>query len=267
MSESVQDIKLKNFIQVCKENGNYKKLAVVSFILTSNKMDEIGIKLGVRPRAKKKAERLFEYATLINDIFKRNIGISIIREELIEELKRCELPFLQNRGDIPYEYIKQVFDIYFDLRKLKIPNLSRELKSDTLIESQFGYYSFLSGTSSRRKKKDSNNLKPLILQKLKEKESALQRDLEYEIDPEKLEKAIQLQAIKQNIVYQHSIEGIFKYLLFGLMILIFSLGMIVLIECSFFPSLTSARSPWTLSFFGLGAILVLLYLKQFRKRG
>ena len=285
MSESVQDIKLKNFIQVCKENGNYKKLAVVSFILTSNKMDEIGIKLGVRPRAKKKAERLFEYATLINDIFKRNIGISIIREELIEELKRCELPFLQNRGDIPYEYIKQVFDIYFDLRKLKIPNLSRELKSDTLIESQFGYYSFLSGTSSRRKKKDSNNLKPLILQKLKEKESALQRDLEYELNPEKLERKIQLHAIKnslekkgnhgiviqgtlkQNIVYQHSIEGIFKYLLFGLMILIFSLGMIVLIECSFFPSLTSARSPWTLSFFGLGAILVLLYLKQFRKRG
>jgi len=284
MSESVQDIKLKNLIQVCKDNGNYKKLAVISFILTSNKMDEIGIKLGVRPR-KKKEERLFEYATLINNIFKNNIGVSIFRQELIEELKRCEIPFLQRRGNIPYEYIRPIFEIYFDLRELEIPNLSKQLKSDTLIESQLEYYNFLSGSGSSRKKKDSSNLKPLIIQKLKEKENALQRDLEYELNPEKLERAIHLQAIrnsldrkgnhavviqgtlKQNLIYQNSIEGIFTYLLFGLMILIFSLGMIVLIECSFFPSLTSARSPWTLSFFGLGALLIFLYLKKFRKRG
>ncbi len=285
MSESVQDLKLKNLIQACKENGNYKKLAVVSFILTSNKMDEIGIKLGVRPRAKNKEEKLFEYATLINNIFNSNIGVSIFKQELIEEIRRLEIPFLQRRGDIPLDYIRPIFEIYFDLRELKIPNLSKQLKSDTLIESQLEYYNFLSGSGSSRKKKDSSNLKPLIIQKLKEKENALQRDLEYELNPEKLERAIHLQAIrnsldrkgnhavviqgtlKQNLVYQNSIEGIFKYLLFGLMILTFSLGMIVLIECSFFPSITSARSPWTLFFFGLGALLVLLYLKQFRKRG
>ncbi|GAH42082.1 unnamed protein product [marine sediment metagenome] len=126
MSESVQDLKLKNLIQACKENGNYKKLAVISFILTSNKMDEIGIKLGVRPRAKNKEERLFDYATLINDIFKSNIGVSIFRQEQIEELKRCEIPFLQRRGDIPYEYIRPIFEIYFDLRELEIPNLSKQ---------------------------------------------------------------------------------------------------------------------------------------------
>jgi len=283
MSESVQDIKLKNLIQACKENGSNKKLAVISFILTSNKMDEIGIKLGVRPR-KKKEEKLFEYATLINDIFKSNIEVSIFRQELIEKLKTCEIPFLERRGNIPEEYIRQVFEIYFDLRELEIPNLSKHLKSDTFIESQLECYSFLS-SSSRHRKKNPDSLKPLILQKLREKENALQRDLDCELNPEKLERKIQLHAIrnslerkgnhavviqgtlKQNLIYQNSIEGIFTYLLFGLIILTFSLGMIVLIECSFFPSITSARSPWTLFFFGLGALLVLLYLKQFRKRG
>jgi hypothetical protein len=52
MKYNVIDAKLKNLIQVCKETRNYKKLAVASFILTSNRINEIGINLGVRPRNK-----------------------------------------------------------------------------------------------------------------------------------------------------------------------------------------------------------------------
>ena len=44
MSERLLDLKLKRLIQLCKETGNYKKLAVVSFVLVSNMVDEIGIK-------------------------------------------------------------------------------------------------------------------------------------------------------------------------------------------------------------------------------
>ncbi|MFX1502763.1 MAG: hypothetical protein ACFFDH_17510, partial [Promethearchaeota archaeon] len=67
MNLSIIDAKLKNLIQVCKETENYKKLAVTSFILTSNMVNEIGIQLGVRPRNKVSGETIFEYMGLINE--------------------------------------------------------------------------------------------------------------------------------------------------------------------------------------------------------
>ena len=68
MNYSVLDSKLKTLIKVCKETGNYKKLGVVSFILTSNILDEIGLKLGIRPRKRNKSseEHIFRYMELIN---------------------------------------------------------------------------------------------------------------------------------------------------------------------------------------------------------
>ena len=67
------DAKIKNLIQVCKETKNYTKLAVVSFILTSNKVSEIGIHLGVRPRDRASGEKICEYMELINEIFQKNL--------------------------------------------------------------------------------------------------------------------------------------------------------------------------------------------------
>ena len=72
MKENLIDIKLKRLIQLCKETGNYKKLAVVSFVFTSNAVDEIGIKLGMRSREKKAGEKIFEYLELVNKVFKVN---------------------------------------------------------------------------------------------------------------------------------------------------------------------------------------------------
>ena len=67
MNYSIIDSKLKTLIVMCKETGNRKKLAVVSFILVSNILDEIGIKLGIRPRKKNKTpeEHIFRYMQLI----------------------------------------------------------------------------------------------------------------------------------------------------------------------------------------------------------
>jgi hypothetical protein len=59
MNEQLLDLKLKRLIQLCKETHNYKKLAVVSFVLTSNAVDEIGIKLGMRSREKSAGEKIF----------------------------------------------------------------------------------------------------------------------------------------------------------------------------------------------------------------
>ncbi|MFX0135494.1 MAG: hypothetical protein ACFFDN_17755 [Candidatus Hodarchaeota archaeon] len=125
MNFSVIDAKLKNLIQVCRETGNFKKLAVVSFILTSNKVDEIGIKLGIRHRNRSSGEKLFEYMELINKFFEDNLKISIFQNNYIEEIRDCELLFLRNKGIIPYDYIKTMFHTYYELRKLEVPNLHK----------------------------------------------------------------------------------------------------------------------------------------------
>ena len=98
MSSKISEVKLKTLIQVCKETGNTKKLAVVSFILTSNKVDEIGITLGFRKRNKNAEESLDDYITILNQIFQKNLQISIFTNNQIETIRECEPLFLINSG-------------------------------------------------------------------------------------------------------------------------------------------------------------------------
>lgn len=285
MSIEVQDVKIKNLIQVCKETGNTKKLAVVSFILTSNKLDEIGIRFGLKNRNKNLDEKLFEYMEKINDFLESNLKVYIFKQEQIELLRNCELLFLRSKGDVPYEYIKKMFHIYYDLRKLKIPNLNKTMKSDGFLESsEYGLLSFLSPKSHRRNK-NPNKLKPLIVQKINEKQLSLQKELELEFNGQKFEKAIYLHTLKksmennrsnkiiiqgtlkQNLSYQRSVEDIFKFLLLGLITLVLSLGFIILIELTYYPAYNGILSGWSLFFFGVAGTIIIAYLRYFKKEG
>lgn len=282
MNYSVVDAKLKNLIQICKETGNFKKLAVVSFILTSNKVDEVGIKLGIRQRKRLSGEKLFEYMELINKIFEGNLRVTIFQNNHIEKIRECELLFLRNKGNIPYDHIKTMFHTYYELRKLEVPNLHKSMRSDSFLESsQFGIFSFLSPRTHKRK--DSSTLKPLILQKIKEKELTIQDNLKNNFNSQQLETAIYLKtvrssltsekkgkiaihgALKDNINYQKSIEDVYKFFILGIMVLLISLGIVILIELSYYPSFSSEMNLWMLVFFGGGVLLILLYIKQFRK--
>ena len=234
MNYSVVDAKLKNLIQICKETRNFKKLAVVSFILTSNKVDEVGIKLGIRQRKRLSGEKLFEYMELINKIFEGNLRVTIFQNNHIEKIRECELLFLRNKGNIPYDYIRTMFHAYYELRKLEVPNLHKSMRSDSFLESsQFGFFSFLSPRTHKRK--DSSTLKPLILQKIKEKELTIQDNLKNNFNSQQLETAIYLKtvrsslasekkskiaihgALKDNINYQKSIEDVYKFFILGIL--------------------------------------------------
>ena len=102
MNNSVLDLKLQSLIHACKASGNFKKLSVVGFILTSNIIDEISIKLGMRPRHKKEQEKLFEYIYLVNEVFEKNLQIIIFHSDLIDSLKEVELLFLRCRGNLHF---------------------------------------------------------------------------------------------------------------------------------------------------------------------
>jgi len=282
MNETTIDSKLKYLIQVCKETQNYRKLAVSGFILISNKIDEFGIKLGLRPRNKEKEEKIFEYIRLINDVFESNLKLHIFKKEIIDNLKKYEIIFLRSRGDVPYNYIKKIFLLYYELRKLDIPNLHEQLKEDNIIKTtNVNLFSFLS-PRGRQKRNNDNKLKPLILHKVKEKEIALRETLNQNFNSKTFEQAIYLKkikkgleengknkiviqgALKENINYQLSLKSILGYFILGLFLVAFCFGFIVLIEMMLFPFTVDTYGLTILLLFGVAAFFLILYWQNFR---
>ena len=278
MKDHLLDLKLKRLIQLCKETENYKKLAVVSFVLTSNTIDEIGIKLGMRPREKNSGEKIFEYMELVNKIFALNFKISVFKPEVIELLSQIELLFLKKQGDIGLEYVKEVFDIYYELRKLEVPNLHENINSDVLDSNRsISMFSFLSGGQNSRNKKEGA-FNPILLHKFREEEKALEIQLEKEFDKEIFEKILHLKTIrknieqrskgkiiisgslKDNISYRQSKEHIGQFLIFGLIILFAMIGIVTLIEAFMFGVLSVVISYNMLICFG--AIIVLYFINK-----
>lgn len=288
MTEQLLDLKLKSLQHACKKNRNYKSLTIAFFTLIKNRIIEIGIKLGVRPiRSETNTTHNFkihDYISLINSIFLKNLGVVIFPESICESLHDCEVIFLRNKGELPDEYLKSIITIYYELRKLEIPNLHRQVNEDDLSSvTQGGIFSFLSSRSGR-KAQDSHKLKPLILQKIREKEKEFHQDLNSRIDPAKLESALYLKslrkmleqkknnkiiiqgALKDNISYQQSLPVLFGYLIIGVIITLLSVGALILFEMSSFPIIIPYIDIWVVSLFVGIIVLILLYVK-FMKKG
>ncbi len=278
MKEQLLDLKLKKLIQLCKETQNYKKLAVVSFILTSNTIDEIGIKLGMRPREKNAGEKIFEYMELVNKIFSLNFRIKVFKPEIIESISQIELLFLKKEGDLGLDHVREVFDIYYELRKLEVPNLHENINSDILDRNRsISMFSFLSGGQNLRNKKEGA-FNPILLHKFREEEKALQIQFEKEFDKEVFEKILHLKTIrknieqrskgkivisgslKDNISYRQSKEHIGQFLMLGLIILFAMIGIVSVIESFMFGVLSVVISYNMLICFG--AILVLYFINK-----
>lgn len=278
MSEELLDLKLKRLIQLCKETGNYRKLAVVSFVLVSNTVDEIGIKLGMRTREKDSGENIFEYMKLVNKIFSLNFNISIFRLEVIDKLSQIELLFLKRQGDINLEKVKKVIEMYYELRKLEVPNLHENINSEVLNKNRtVSMFSFFSGGQSKRSKNE-NTLNPILMQRFKDEEEALQIQLEHQFDKNTFEKILHLKtvrkkleqksrgkivisgALKDNISYRQSKENIGQFMIVGLILLFAMIGCVVLVESFMFGVLTVAISNTTL--ICVGVIVFLIFINK-----
>ena len=278
MKEHLLDLKLKRLIQLCKETRNYKKLAVVSFVLTSNTVNEIGIKLGMRSREKNSGEKIFEYMELVNKVFKVNFSVNVFRPELIDVLKRIQLLFLKKEGELSLEYVKEIFEIYYELRKLDVPNLHDSINSEIIDKNRtISLFSFLSGGQNANRKKE-NLFNPILLHKFKEEEEALQYQLNQQFDKNTFEKILQLKTIrkglekkkggkivisgslKDNISYKQSKEQVGQFLVIGIIILFAMVGGVSLIEALMYGFLSVAISYNLLVCFG--AIVVLYFVNK-----
>ncbi|MBY8978785.1 MAG: hypothetical protein KGD72_00210 [Candidatus Lokiarchaeota archaeon] len=284
MSERLLDVKLKRLIQLCKETGNYKKLAVVSFVLVSNTVDEIGIKLGMRTREKDSGENIFEYMKLVNKIFAFNFNVMVFKPELIEKLSQIELLFLKRQGDINLEQVKSVIEAYYELRKLEVPNLHENINSEVLNRNRtVSMFSFLSGGQSKRRKSE-NTLNPMLMQRFKDEEKALQIQLEQKFDKNAFEKILHLKtvrknleqksrgkivisgALKDNISYRQSKENIGQLMIFSLIILFAMIGAVLLVESFMYGVLSMSISNTTLICFGVIVILIFINKLYYGKR-
>ena len=285
MNYSIVDSKLKTLIKVCKQTGNNKKLAVVSFILTSNILDEIGVKLGIRPRDKNSDEKIYRYMELIKTIMENSLKISIFNEEHITTIQTIELQFIKQKGELPVEYIIEVFDIYYKIRALDIPNLHETFKNElSHLHSDTNMYALMSPSTSKGKHQ-LDKLKSLILHKIREQEREIQNEMRGTFNKDLFESAVYLKNVrrsvedpkqskiqlrgqlKENINYQQSLNEIYGFTLIGLSIVLFLLGIMVVIQAAFHPSLAGPTSILLLSFFGSGCLFLYLYWNFFKKEG
>lgn len=284
MNYSVLDSKIISLVRVCKETRNYKKLAVVSFILTSNLLNEIGVKLGIRPRNKEMGETLYRYMKLINRKLEDNFGMVLFEEKPMNIIKVVEPLFLKRNGDIDREHVTEMFNTYFDLRKLDVPNLHESYKGEFFTESSdLNVLTAFSSQGMKKSNSDSNKIKPLILHNIREKELSLQKKLRKSYNKDLFENAVYLKKarktletqdnkkieikgqLKDNLNYQESLSELIGYSLIGIFILFFLLGVATVIEAFLSPNLTTTLSILLLTFFGMSILFLVVYWNYFRK--
>ncbi|GAG94156.1 unnamed protein product, partial [marine sediment metagenome] len=261
-----------------------QKLSVVGFILTSNIIDEISIKLGMRPRHKKEQEKLFEYLYLVNEVFEKNLKISIFSSELIDSLKEVELLFLKTRGELPYEYVRQLIALYYELRKFDVPNLHKGMTGEDFFEnSSMGTLNFFT-RGSKSKKLQENRFKPILKHTINQKEKQIQKKLNKKVTQSDLEMAIHLRKIKNSldnkhkqkivlngslkdsIIYEQSQSKLLGYLLLGVILISIVFGAVVLFEMFLFPFTMEPLNHIVLISFGVAFLFVVVY-RSYTKRG
>jgi len=273
--EKLIDLKLMKLIELCSVTFNYKKVAVVIFTLLSNRLDEIGIKLGIRPRNKEKNEKIYEYMDLINEIIQNNFSLNLFKEEMINRIRTIEILFLRKRGDISRPFIKDIITFYYNLRSILIPDIFQtDSKEKIYVQPSIQAFSFLRGNDS---KKPGSRLRPLILQKLKEEERQAKLCLTNKYDPTIFEKTIRLKSIrnsienensnkikiqgslKDNFNYIRSKENIPRYLIIGFLTLFLMIGGIIVFQSILYPRASIGLSTYLLILFGSSMVLIFLY--------
>ncbi|MFX1375191.1 MAG: hypothetical protein ACFFA0_05210 [Promethearchaeota archaeon] len=282
INHKLLDMKLKDLIFVCKQTGNFKKLAVVGFTLISNIIDEICLKLGTRPRNKEKGETILEYLYMVNEVFEKNLNIHIFQDDIVDTIKEVEILFLRNRGDLSVDYIRKILNTYYDLRKVGVPNVYKNVSGDSYFDDTklHMFNIFSSGSKVRRDR--SSKFKPLLLHKISQQERIIQKKLNLRLGQDDLEKAIVLKNIKNNldhngrlsmqgslknyIDYHQNNNSIIKFVFIGIALLPLFLGIVIITEIFLYPLTLVPLNNLLLILLGVVVVIILLFKNLFQKR-
>jgi hypothetical protein len=281
MNDSTVDAKLKHLILLCKQTNNYNKLSVVTMTLCANKLNEVGIKLGMRPRKEQEGEALHEYLEHVNNAFKRAIEIAIFPREWVERLRKAEIIFINREGHLPLEIVRDVLSLYFDLRKMNVPNLNVPMSADAILDTvPVHTLAFGKGKEDR----SGILLKTLIAEQVKIKQQSLTARLKQQFNPDALEEMITLKglnnALEQGTGGKIRLRGTLKdnldllqpssrlrvHIMITALIAFSVLFFLILVEVAWYPILMSQLNVLLLMFGGLAISCFLLVRKLQMKK-
>ncbi len=275
--------KLRKLIKVCRESGNREKPTVVGYILIANLVDEIGIKLGIRPRDTESKEKVFEYMILINRIFLKNFKSELFSQEIISSLKSSEIFILRRKMGLSVDRLRELFNVYYEIKGLNVKSLHAEITHEFAPNSELGQlHSYMSKPKGRSK---NNNIFDLILKdKIYREEAFLSDKLKEGYDSEVLEETLRLKTMASmidkkankkvsvqgqlidNMDYQQSVSDFIGYTFIGVSILFLLLGVLILFESVQSSQLWGSLSWYSGASLMLGVLNWLIYSRNFKKR-
>jgi hypothetical protein len=282
MTLSADEAKFKQFIELSLKAKKIRNATSIVYMLISNKIDEIGLKLGLIPRRKAAHESLSDYMSLINKIFQINFEITIFPEVYITPLKVVELAFDRKapQDEFSKTYLKELTVVYFAVNHLQIPNLHQHLKDAEIMDNRtVTLMSFLG-----RKKNSTDNsspMKAILLQKIRQDLQELKVSLQSSMNQENLVKIIQLKSLersllanskKNRIILSGSLQDNINYTvlastsghygLFGIMFTFIMIGILCITEMLLVGIIT-AEVGWIL----LLCVLMTLTISYLIKKG
>ncbi len=300
MNDQTTYEKLHALITVCKRTQNYKKLAHTGYFLLSNQVNEIGIRLGFRVRktvtqsksskfftnkGSYQKETIYDYLNQINNSFSTNLDIEIFNADFLKNLKKAELLYIKSSGKLRLYQIATLFELYFKLKELEVPNLRKKISSTKLhnVVPFYMYSSLLSPTNSYKNKDDNQRLgiKNLIFFELQKKENVLKAELQQDYNPKLLEDMLILKQIKksfkkspsdkikirnslsESFSYQKSLNSLYGYFIFGLFFGFFCLGINIIGLILISPFLLGALGFFLLLILGSTILFFYIYWTNF----
>lgn len=275
----ILDQRLEELTKKCKITHNYKKLGVVFLILIRNKLEEIGTNLFLRSSDGPS----YKYMGLINDFLRANFEFRLFSDELMIRLKGIESQ-LSKREEVGLQKIKEVMDLYYHIRDIKVPNLLEEDADINGFQSSppsFHSYALFRSIFQPDSKKDIHQLNSLLLQKVKQKEAQLQRQLKEQYDEHSFQTMLSVKKtihslkypdkkqilngpLHQNISYQSSISKLIPFTFAGAGVLFLGLAIVLIIQAVMLP-VTTSLSMLTALFGGVGGLILLVYWLKFRE--
>ncbi len=287
MTLTLVDKKLIELVKTCNKTHDYKKLAVVLMSLINNELHVIAIHLGLRPRKKEVNEKLHEYMNFIDQFVNHAFHFHLFKDLTVEILRGIELEFLRKEGYLSKDYLKFLINLYYELRKIEIPDITSEFREDlywNLTPFQ-AFHEVSSNLKTATPKKDYIN--SMLLTRLNSEEKRLEHRLEQHYNPIDFEQLLHVKALKVNlkkgknskiklkgklkdsIAYSYLMHDLVGYFFLGIVIVGMCLGLLLLLEIIFVNLglyLISVPEEYTylfMVFFGVGLIFLYFYNKFF----
>ena len=189
------DPKFETLVERCILSGNHAKLSATTLQLISNQADVMGIKLGIGRRNPRKDEFIHHFLERINRYI-IHLGIDLIPVDMIKRSKIIETLFFKSKGILPKTYLKDAIALYYDIRKIRIPEMDRFTRAlrrqDYSNTRSFNLFSRKPGNGS------SSMVRDLLLNDIEKRE----RELRYQLQNSKgmnedvLETSLQLKRIR-----------------------------------------------------------------------